>query len=73
MALFNIDKLEYAGSLSDPLAALIFAGYNHGTDFTIVNGKIVVEHGRLMGIEEEELRDKANAVSSRMLEARNAE
>ena len=73
MALFDIDKLEYAGSLSDPLAALIFAGYNHGTDYTIVNGKIVVEHGRLMGIEEEELRDKANAVSSRMLEARNAE
>jgi len=73
MALFNLDKLEYAGSLSDPLAALIFAGYSHGTDYTIVNGRIVVEQGRLMGIEEEELRDKANAVSSRMLEARNAE
>ncbi len=73
MALFNVDKLEYAGSLSDPLAALIFAGYNHGTDYTIVNGKIVVEQGRLMGIEEEELRDRANAVSSRMLEASYAE
>ena len=68
MALFNIDKMEYAGSLSDPLAALIFSGYNHGTDYTIVNGKIVVEHGRLTGVDEEELTKKANEISFRMIE-----
>ncbi len=68
MALFNIDKMEYAGSLSDPLAALIFSGYNHGTDYTIVNGKIVVEHGRLAGVVEEELTKKANEISFRMIE-----
>ncbi len=68
MALFNIDKMEYAGSLSDPLAALIFSGYNHGTDYTIVNGKIVVEQGRLVGVDEEELTKKANEISFRMIE-----
>ncbi len=68
MALFAIDKMEYAGSLSDPLAALIFSGYNHGTDYTIVNGRVVVEHGRLVGVIEEELTEKANKISERMIE-----
>jgi len=67
MAIFNIDKMEYAGSLSDPLAALIFSGYNHGTDYTIVNGRVVVEHGKLLGVNEEELTRKANRISDRMI------
>ena len=67
MAVFNINKMEYAGSLSDPLAALIFSGYNHGTDYTIVNGRVVVEHGSLVGVDEEELTRKANEISDRMI------
>ncbi len=67
MAIFNINKMEYAGSLSDPLAALIFSGYNHGTDYTIVNGKIAVENGRLTGVDEQKLTDKANMISERMI------
>jgi len=67
LALFNINKMEYAGALSDPAAALVFSGYNHGTDFTIVNGKIVVEKGRLTGFNQEEIRDKANALSKKII------
>ena len=67
MAIFNINKMEYAGSLSDPLAALIFSGYNHGTDYTIVNGRIAVENGRLTGVDEQKLTDKANMISERMI------
>jgi cytosine/adenosine deaminase-related metal-dependent hydrolase len=67
LALFNIHKMEYAGSHSDPLAALIFAGYNHGSEYTIVNGKVVVDQGRLVGFDEEELAEKANAASERMI------
>ncbi len=67
MAIFNINKMEYAGSLSDPLAALIFSGYNHGTDYTIVNGRIAVENGRLTGVDEQKLTDKANIISERMI------
>lgn len=66
LALFNVNKLEYAGSLSDPLAALIFAGYNHGTEYTIVNGKIVVEHGRLTGYDEDEIIKNANEISYKL-------
>ncbi|MCK5198288.1 MAG: 8-oxoguanine deaminase, partial [Spirochaetales bacterium] len=66
MAIFNINKMEYAGSLSDPLAALIFSGYNHGTDYTIVNGRIAVDKGRLTGVDEQKLTDRANMISERM-------
>lgn len=68
LALFNVNKLEYAGSLSDPLAALIFTGYNHGTEYTIVNGKIVVEHGRLTGYDEDEIIKKANEISYKLMD-----
>ncbi|WP_319560744.1 8-oxoguanine deaminase [Marispirochaeta sp.] len=68
IALFDVHKLEYAGSLSDPLAALIFSGYNHGADYTIVNGHIAVGKGRLTGIDEEELTRKANAAAWRLYE-----
>ena len=66
MAVFNINKLEYAGSLSDPLAALIFSGYNHGTQYTIVNGQIAVDNGVLTGVDEQKLIDKANIISQQM-------
>jgi len=67
LAIFNIDRMEYCGSLSDPFAALIFAGYNHGAEYTICNGKVVVEKGRLTGIEEETLIREANRISARLM------
>ncbi|MBW2408741.1 MAG: 8-oxoguanine deaminase [Deltaproteobacteria bacterium] len=67
LALFNVGKLEYSGSLSDPLAAIIFSGYNHGAEYTIVNGKVTVENGNLTGYDEVELMNKCNAISERMI------
>ena len=69
LALFNVGKLEYSGSLSDPLAAIIFSGYNHGAEYTIVNGKIAVEQGRLTGFDETEIMNKCNEISQRMIKA----
>jgi 8-oxoguanine deaminase len=66
LALFDVHKLEYAGALSDPLAALLFAGVNHQAAFTIINGRVVVEQGRLVGVEEDELTDKANRIAARI-------
>jgi cytosine/adenosine deaminase-related metal-dependent hydrolase len=71
LALFDINKLEYTGSLSDPLAALLFAGINHQTKYTIVDGKLVVDHGRLVGENEELIVLKGNAISRKLLEARS--
>jgi ABC-type xylose transport system substrate-binding protein len=60
-------KLEYAGALSDPAAALLFSGYNHGVDHLIVDGKFVVKGGRLTGANEERIRDEANHCAKRLL------
>jgi cytosine/adenosine deaminase-related metal-dependent hydrolase len=69
LAVFDVDRLEYAGSLSDPFAALIFAGYDHGTDYTICNGRVVVEKGRLTGVDERELTRDANRIAEALLRA----
>ena len=67
LAVFNVAKLEYSGALSDPLAAIIFSGYNHGTEYTIVNGKLAVERGCLTGYDETKLMNKCNEISESML------
>ena len=66
LAVFDIGKMEYCGSLSDPFAALLFAGYNHGTAYTICNGRVVVDNGRLTGVDEEQLIREANRISARL-------
>jgi cytosine/adenosine deaminase-related metal-dependent hydrolase len=69
LAVFNVGKLEYSGSLADPLAAIIFSGYNHGTEYTIVNGKIAVDQGRLTGFDETEIMNKCNEISENLINA----
>jgi 8-oxoguanine deaminase len=66
LAIFDVGKLEYSGALSDPLAAIIFSGYNHGTQYTIVNGELTVEKGRLTGFDETRLMHKCNEISHRL-------
>jgi 8-oxoguanine deaminase len=66
LALFDVHKLEYAGALSDPLAALLFAGVNHQAAYTIINGRVVVGQSRLCGVDEEELTASANRIAARI-------
>ena len=68
LALFDVMKLEYSGALSDPAAALLFSGYNHGVDHLIVNGEFVVRDRRLCGADEELIRTEANRCAKRLLE-----
>lgn len=67
LAVFDVGRLEYAGSLSDPFAALLFSGYDHGAAYTICNGKVVVDRGRLTGIDEERLAADATRIAARLL------
>jgi len=67
IAAFDVHKLEYAGALSDPLAALLFAGINHQTDYTIVNGQVVVRHGELQTVNEDNLTIAANRAAAGLL------
>jgi 8-oxoguanine deaminase len=73
LALFDVMKLEYAGALFDPVAALLLCGYNHGADHVIVNGELALESGRLVGpgarsgTDEERIRANADRASRELL------
>ncbi len=68
LALFDMNQIGYAGALSDPLAAIMYAGFDHRASYTVVNGEIVVEDGRLVRASEEEIAAEGNAASFRMLD-----
>ena len=67
IACFDISGLEYAGSKTDPIASLIFCGTKHESKYTIINGKVVVDDGHLVGFDEALLTKKANEASNRMI------
>ncbi len=69
LVLIDVGRLGHAGALSDPLAAIVYTGFDHRVDHTVVNGEIVVENGRLVTADEDEIARTANDVSARMLEA----
>jgi cytosine/adenosine deaminase-related metal-dependent hydrolase len=63
LVLFNTNRLEFAGSVSDPLAMLVVFASNHFADTTIVNGEIFVEDGRLITLDEDEVTARANELT----------
>lgn len=66
LAIFDVNKLDYAGSISDPVASLLFCGTSQRTKYTIVNGKILVENGMLSNIDELDLKRKADKVALKL-------
>jgi hypothetical protein len=50
------------------VAALLFCGISHRTKWTIVNGRIAVDNGRLVQADERELAERANRASRDLLE-----
>ncbi|MDA3792049.1 MAG: 8-oxoguanine deaminase [Elusimicrobia bacterium] len=66
IAVFNIDRIDFAGSGSDYLGALVFAGASHIADTVIVNGNIRVKDSALVGVNEREIVDSANRISEEL-------
>jgi cytosine/adenosine deaminase-related metal-dependent hydrolase len=67
IVMFDVEKIGYAGGMHDPLAAVLFCGDSDIVDTTIVNGKVVVEDGRLVNIDEQKLYVKANKIAAKMV------
>ncbi len=68
IVLIDLRRAGYAGALSDPLSALITCGDSHIVDTTIVNGRMVVENGKLVNVDEEELFREANRIAKKLLD-----
>ena len=67
ICLFAMNRIEYAGGLSDPLAALIFSVRTAPVDFLIINGKIQIREGKT-SIDEQSLISTHHRISQTMLE-----
>ena len=72
LAVFRVDTIDFAGALSDPVAAILFCGTSHRAKWTIVNGRIVVEDSRLVGHDEARLAARANELARTLLEKKAA-
>ncbi|MBR6020871.1 MAG: 8-oxoguanine deaminase [Kiritimatiellae bacterium] len=67
MALFRLDRVEFAGAMADPAAAPLFCGSAPRAEYTIVAGEVLVEKGRLLLVDEEKLVPEANAAAADLL------
>lgn len=63
----NLNRLDYAGALHDPLAAVVFC-QPQGVDLNVVHGKTVVQNGKLVGLDVPRHVEKHNRAARRLLE-----
>jgi 8-oxoguanine deaminase len=63
----DLNQLEFAGALHDPLAALVFC-QPVKVDWNFVHGKAVVKQGQLLGLDLPSHIQKHNAAARRLLE-----
>jgi 8-oxoguanine deaminase len=71
-ALFNVDRIGYAGAMHDPIAALVLCGDTSIADHVVCNGQAVVEGGRLVFAEESRIVEQANACARMLAERATA-
>jgi cytosine/adenosine deaminase-related metal-dependent hydrolase len=72
LAVFRVDTIDFAGAQSDPVAALLFCGTTHRAKWTIVNGHVVVEDGRLVHHDELRIAARANEIAKDLLDKKAA-
>jgi cytosine/adenosine deaminase-related metal-dependent hydrolase len=62
----DLNRVEYAGALHDPLAALLFCA-PRGVDFSMIDGRVVVEESRLTTIDTRRVVGHHNALSRALI------
>jgi len=67
LILVDTRRLSYAGASSDLLAALVFSPFPEPVDTAMVNGRVVVEGGSLVGVDVPALVARADAIAERLL------
>lgn len=64
---FDLNQLAYAGAQHDPRAALVFCAPQQ-VDLSVINGRIVVEDGRLTTLDLGPVIERHNAISRRLID-----
>ncbi len=63
----DLNHLDYAGALEDPVAAVVFCQPRR-VDYTVVAGKFIVKEGELTTVEEGRLVETHNKAARRLME-----
>ena len=66
----NLNRLDYAGALHDPLAAILFCN-PVGVDYNVVGGKFIIKEGQLQTLDLSEHIQKHNKAAARLLEGQD--
>jgi len=67
LALFRLDRIDFAGAMADPAHAVLFCGSAPRAEYTIVAGRVLVEKGELTGLDEREVFHRANDLAAGLL------
>jgi 8-oxoguanine deaminase len=62
----DMNRMEYAGALHDPVSAAVFCQPVH-VDYTVVGGKFIVKEGQLVTVDQHKLTEKHNQAAARLL------
>jgi cytosine/adenosine deaminase-related metal-dependent hydrolase len=63
---FKLDRLEFGGALSDPVAAIVFCDAK-SVDFSMINGNTIIEDGEFVNIDTQKYIEKQNIISKKLL------
>jgi 8-oxoguanine deaminase len=62
----NLNRLDYAGALHDPVAAVLFCNPQK-VDYSFIGGKMVIKEGHFTTIDEQRLVEKHNKAAKRLV------
>lgn len=65
-AAWRLDRLDYAGALHDPMAALVFC-QPRPADLVVVHGRVIIQDGALLTVEEGRLIERHNRIARRIV------
>ncbi len=68
IAMFRLDKIDFAGAMHSPASAILFCGAGVRADATIVNGRLLVKDEKLVDLDEQEIFEEANEIAAKMVE-----
>ncbi len=63
---YDLNRVEYAGGLHDPVAAVLFCA-SRQVDFSMINGRIVVSEGHLTTLELPPVLERHNQLAAAMI------
>ena len=67
LILIDLRDIGYAGAKSDPLASLLFCTGTQRVAWSVINGKVIVEDGKLLGVDLIGLAARADEISEEMI------